>query len=161
MNPSNVPNPATRRRQAASEAIAKLRQARDLLSAVGARRAAQKVRLALKSAEGARRHAEGLASRSAENPPSGSIDDVPLGTPGRLVASDGAPVTRSLEHVLGTCGVTAAARQADGSLSLEFDGYTKIDWDSQQTVRRNDQAVLITEDGEEVLEGALRIEALP
>ena len=161
MNQRYVPNRATRRQQAASEAIAKLRQARELLSAVGARRAAQKVRLALKSAEGALRHAEGLASRSAEILPSGSIDKVPLGTPGRLVAGNGAPITRSLEHVLGTCGVTAAARRADGSLSLSFDGYTQIDWDSQQTVTRDGQAVLITEDGEEVLEGALRIEALP
>lgn len=44
-------------------AVAMLRQARDLLKAAGASRAVDKVRLAMKSAEGAERHAIGMASR--------------------------------------------------------------------------------------------------
>lgn len=46
------------------DAIGKLREARDLLKAAGATRAAAKVRTALKSAEGAERHATCLAARS-------------------------------------------------------------------------------------------------
>ncbi|MCK9987764.1 MAG: hypothetical protein AzoDbin1_04236 [Azoarcus sp.] len=46
------------------DAIGKLREARDLLNAAGATRAVEKVRSALKSAEGAERHATCLAARS-------------------------------------------------------------------------------------------------
>lgn len=45
-------------------AIGKLREARSLLKAAGATRAVEKVRSALKSAEGAERHATCLAVRS-------------------------------------------------------------------------------------------------
>ena len=60
-----VPIPASPRDRvhAVELAIERLREARILLVAAGARRSAQRVRLALKSADGARRHAWGLESR--------------------------------------------------------------------------------------------------
>lgn len=50
--------------QAARAAVAALAYARDCLKAAGAARAADKARLALSSAKGAVRHAEGKAVRS-------------------------------------------------------------------------------------------------
>ncbi len=47
-------------------AITQLRQVRDLLKEAGATKAVAKVRLALKSAEGARRHMFGLELRSQQ-----------------------------------------------------------------------------------------------
>lgn len=63
--PTTVPIPASPRDRvhAVELAIERLREARILLVAAGARRSAQRVRLALKSADGARRHAWGLESR--------------------------------------------------------------------------------------------------
>lgn len=55
----------TERQKSVQDAIQKLREARDLLKAAGATRAVDKVRQALKSAEGAERHANGLAVRAA------------------------------------------------------------------------------------------------
>lgn len=48
----------TERERMVADASGYLRRARDLLARAGAKRAADKVRLALKSAEGAQRHAK-------------------------------------------------------------------------------------------------------
>jgi hypothetical protein len=57
------PAPRARRLANVRGALQLLRQARNLLAAVGARQSAEKVRRALKSTEGAERHARGLQMR--------------------------------------------------------------------------------------------------
>ena len=87
----------------------------------------------------------------------GVRDDVPIGTPGRLVAEDGRPVGRTLESVLGSCGIVEAIRKPDGSLKLTFDGYTQVCWDSQETVTHNGQPVFLDEDGSQIHGSAVRL----
>lgn len=63
--------------EATRDAVECLRQARNLLVKAGANRAADKVRVAMKSAEGAVRHAEGKASRGYYQPTTAVGDGEP------------------------------------------------------------------------------------
>lgn len=81
------------RSQAAADAVTSLRYAMAAAKQAGAKRTAAKIRLALKSAEGAHRHAIRMhfasadASRAATAPAAIVIDAPPCAHAGRLCAS--------------------------------------------------------------------------
>ena len=89
-----------------------------------------------------------------------ALDDVPIGTPGRLVTADGRPVNHTLESLSGSCGIVEAIRSSDGSLRLTFDGYTQVWWDGQTTVTRGGYPVFLDEDGSEVHGSSVRLARL-
>ena len=77
----------------------------------------------------------------------------------KLVRKDNHDVTivSTLERLYGACAFSAATRQADGTLDLDYDGYTEIYWDSQHTVHRGGQRVFIDAEGEELLESEVEL----
>jgi hypothetical protein len=50
-----------------------------------------------------------------------------------LRAPTGAYITGTLETVQGVAGISAVTLLPSGAVDVDYDGYTKIDWDSQRT----------------------------
>jgi hypothetical protein len=76
----------------------------------------------------------------------------------RALSPTGAEITGTLEVVKGTCGVMAWSRDADGSLSFDYDGTgTEVDWDSQKTVTREGKRVFVDENGQEWTEDQIEL----
>lgn len=85
--------------------------------------------------------------------PSGKDDKVPVGTEGVLMTKCGKLIESTYELVYGTAAISAVTRKEDGTLDIDHDDETEIDWNSQRTVREADgQMKFVTEDGEVFLE---------
>lgn len=64
-------------------------------------------------------------------------------------------IVATLERLIGTCDFSDYTRHADGTLELHYDGYTEVDWDSQETATDHGQRVFIDEHGNELLESEI------
>ena len=75
----------------------------------------------------------------------GSIEDeIPPGTSGKLVTLDGEEIEGTLENLTGTAIVSSATRNADGSIEMDYEGSTDIDWNTQTTVKRDGEILFVT-----------------
>lgn len=72
-------------------------------------------------------------------------DEVPCGTTGRLVSLDGIPIDGTLESVPGLARIISATRQPDGSLDIDYDGQTDLEWNDQESITdANGEKIFVT-----------------
>jgi hypothetical protein len=70
----------------------------------------------------------------------------------------GTKITCTLETVQGTCGVYFEGVNADGKPIFDYDGSgTDVDWNSQETVKRDGKTVFFDENGDEWLEDQITV----
>ena len=83
-------------------------------------------------------------------------DRVEPGASGDIYTMDGERVRGTLETIPGTANVTRATRKPDGTLVVEWEGYTDVDWAGQRTQHRaNGDKLYVTEGGDTVRESEL------
>lgn len=75
---------------------------------------------------------------------------------GKLYTPCGREIVGTVETLQGIAGITGATRGVNGGFDLDYDGETKIDWNSQETVTvTNRERLFLDEYGEEWPEGRL------
>lgn len=80
-------------------------------------------------------------------------DQVPAGKAGQLVTLEGAEITGTAETIPATAIALSATRREDGTLEVQYEGQTDVDWDGQKTLKTpNGQRLYVTDSGEWVPE---------
>lgn len=71
----------------------------------------------------------------------------------------GSPIVKSVENIQGSCRLVPDAfeRDADGSITLDYEGGTELDWDSGEQATREGEHLYLDAAGEEVLESDVEL----
>jgi hypothetical protein len=95
---------------------------------------------------------QAYAALGVDPPP---VAENPKGEAARLVAPNGCEIKGTLETLSGVALTLELSRSADGTVTFEYEGETKIWWDEQKTVRRHGKAVFVDTEGNEWTEDQL------
>lgn len=84
-----------------------------------------------------------------------TVPENPKGEAARLVAPNGCEIKGTLETLSGVALIHELSRSADGTVTFECEGETKIWWDDQRAVVRRGKTVFVDTEGYEWTEDQL------
>ncbi|MCW5591034.1 MAG: hypothetical protein KIS74_02945 [Burkholderiales bacterium] len=67
---------------------------------------------------------------------------------GHFVTPTGRRLRGTLESLTGTAEVSDVVRKDDGTIEIEWSGYTQVWWDGQETATENGQRLWVDSEGE-------------